>query len=70
MQINEQGFLAHANKKQKVQSDSASTTGMYFPWPQVVAALSIWTVAFLSKTIFEELMQVVKMAINDDSYTF
>ena len=67
VQINEQSFLAQVNKKQNVQSDSASTTGIYFPWPQVVAALPIWTLAFLSKTIFEELMQVLKMAINEDS---
>jgi len=41
VQINEQSFLAQVNKKQNVQSDSASTTGIYFPWPQVVAALPI-----------------------------
>jgi hypothetical protein len=41
MQTNNQSILAGVNKKQNVQIDSAATTGMYFPWPQVVAALSI-----------------------------
>jgi hypothetical protein len=65
MQINNQSFPEYVNKKQNVQIYSAAR--MYFPWPQVVAALSILILTFLSKTIFEELTQVVEMAINDES---
>jgi len=61
--MNNQSFLARVNMKQKVLSDSASTNGMYFSWPQAVAALSIWMLVFLSKTVFEELKHVVEMAL-------